>query len=87
MKAVPLRGLTKVIRASEKRRTRFHTERGEMLPLVAVPAAVRNFVRRVRQGMVSEEPWIAPSATEAIRVMLDDSWTVLEVGPVVRRPG
>ena len=72
--------MAKVVRGSERRKTRFHTERGERLPLAELGNAGRSVVRRLRAGVAYDEPWIAPSATAALARMIDPSWRVLELG-------
>lgn len=78
--AMSLSGLAKIIRANDQRKTRFHTERGELLPPSAVPVVARTVARRVRGGVPPEVPWIASSAVTALDGAIGPSWNVLELG-------
>jgi predicted O-methyltransferase YrrM len=78
--AMSLSGLAKMIRANDQRKTRFHTERGDLLPPSAMPAVARTVARRVRGGVPSEGPWIASSAVTALDGAMSPAWNVLELG-------
>jgi predicted O-methyltransferase YrrM len=73
--------LDKLIRANSQRRTRLHTQRGELLPAAAIPDALRSIRRRFASGERSDRPWMAPSAITALARLLDrTSSVVLELG-------
>lgn len=73
--------LQKLIRANELRRTRFHTERGELLPASAVGDAVRSAMRRAGMGPQDPVPWLVPSAVTALSDLLDPRRSrILELG-------
>jgi hypothetical protein len=71
--------LSKAIRASEGRVTRFHTERGELMPPSAwlrVPQAL--WVRVTSGG--SNKPWMVPSAVSHLAQIISKDWNVFEFG-------
>ena len=73
--------LERAIRANRLRPTRFHTERGELLPLRAVPDAMNSIRRRATGKSMWEEPWMVPSAVRALSRVLDsEEASVLELG-------
>src|SRR4051794_26426455 len=71
--------LQKAIKATETRPTRFHTERGEPIPLSAlrdVPASLRLRLT----GATPEFPWMAPTAVSQLARLMRPDWHVLEFG-------
>jgi len=71
--------LSKAIRANEGRVTRFHTERGELMPPSAwlrVPQALWD---RVTSGG-SNKPWMVPSAVSHLAQIIRKDWKVFEFG-------
>lgn len=79
--AEPLSKLEKLIRANRLRRTRFHTERGELLPIAAVPDALRSARSRLTDRGDADVPWLVPSATRTLSALLAGrDAEVLELG-------
>jgi predicted O-methyltransferase YrrM len=76
----PLTGLSRLIRAGGHRRTRFHTERGDLLPLAAVPQLAANVATRLRRSRGSSGPWMVRSAVSELEARVGPSTRVLEVG-------
>jgi hypothetical protein len=71
--------LKKALKASDRRLTRFHTERGELMPLSAwaqLPRSVAGRLRRAEQ----HEPWMVPAAVERLDELIRPTWQVLEFG-------
>lgn len=71
--------LQKAVKASDRRRTRFHTERGELMPASAWTRLPRSVHARLRKAD-SEEPWMVPAAVERLDELIQPSWSVLEFG-------
>lgn len=74
-----LRGIAKVLRARSEAKSRFHTERDELMPLrafVEIPQLVWLRARKVEP----ETPWIASPAVEELDRRLRRDWAVLELG-------
>ena len=69
----------KIIHASPGRKTRFHTERGEVMPADAWLRLPLTLIERVIAAD-KERPWIVPSAIGALERMVRKEWRVLEVG-------
>ena len=71
--------LDKILRGDPAKRTRFHTQRGVLMPLgawLALPSAL--FQRlRIRQP---DAPWMIPAAITRLDRLIHPSWTVLEFG-------
>jgi hypothetical protein len=71
--------LQKLLHASPGRKSRFHTERGELMPADAwmrLPLTIlERFVAADKQ-----RPWIVPSAIAALERIVKKGWLVLEVG-------
>lgn len=71
--------LLKAVKASDRRRTRFHTERGQLMPAsawVRLPNSVR-----ARLGTAEPEgPWMVPAAVERLDELMQPTWSVLEFG-------
>lgn len=77
--------LVKAIRANDKRMTRFHTERGDVMPLAAwrdLPVALWGRVT----GRASDTPWIAPAAVSFLARVLKPDWRVFEFGSGASTP-
>jgi SAM-dependent methyltransferase len=74
-----LRGVRKALRASPGRRTRFHTERGRMMPLSAWARLPKSVLRRLR-GRDEETPWMVPAAVSWLASQIRPQWRVLELG-------
>src|SRR6266849_10957083 len=71
--------LMKVIRANDHRITRFHSERGQLMPLggwVRIPAAVWARI----SGTTRDEPWMVPAAVSYLSKIIKPSWEVFEFG-------
>ncbi len=71
--------LKKVVKASVRRRTRFHTERGQLMPASAwarLPRSVRTRLRKVEPAA----PWMVPAAVERLDELIEPDWIVLEFG-------
>lgn len=71
--------LQKIVKAMPRRRTRFHTERGELMPLSAWVRFPRSVLGRVR-GLEQAAPWIVPAAVERLDGLIRPTWSVLEFG-------
>jgi SAM-dependent methyltransferase len=70
---------TRLLRGSDVRRTRFHSQRGELIDGASwlhLPRAVtRRLLRRV-----PKEPWLVPGAVRFLRRRIGADWKVLEFG-------
>lgn len=64
---------------TETRPTRFHTERGELMPLGAWLRLPGACLRRVR-GSGDEAPWIVPACVSYLAGEIGKHWRVLECG-------
>jgi hypothetical protein len=71
--------MKKVLKASARRRTRFHTERGQLMPLSAWARLPRSVARRLR-GSDVQEPWMVPTAVRRLDELIRPTWRVLEFG-------
>jgi protein-L-isoaspartate O-methyltransferase len=71
--------LKKALKASDRRRTRFHTERGQLMPLSAWARLPRSVRARLR-GAQQNEPWMVPAAVERLDDLIQPTWWVLEFG-------
>lgn len=71
--------LLKVVKASDRRRTRFHTERGQLMP----PSAWARLPLSLRVRLGNAEPagpWMVPAAVERLDELMQPTWSVLEFG-------
>jgi hypothetical protein len=74
-----LKGVSKLVRARPGAKSRFHTERDEVMPLAAfaeIPRLVRDRIQRVQPTT----PWIASSAVRELDRVLQRDWDLLEIG-------
>ena len=71
--------LRRLVSGSTTKKTRFHTARGERLPVREFPGMATAFIRRLSRQF-QEGPWIAPRAVTFIERRLDDDSVVLELG-------
>ena len=71
--------LMKALKASDRRRTRFHTERGQLMPLAAWAGLPRSVGGRLRKHEL-QEPWMVPAAVKRLDKLIRPSWSVLEFG-------
>lgn len=71
--------LKKVVKASARRRTRFHTERGRLMPLSAWLRLPRS-VRTRLSATEPDGPWMVPAAVERLDELIRPTWDVLEFG-------
>ena len=71
--------LQKALKASDRRRTRFHTERGELMPLTAWWRLMRSVRTRLANAEPAE-PWLVPAAVERLAELIRPHWSVLEFG-------
>lgn len=69
----------KVWKASDRRRTRFHTERGQLMPASAWARLPRSVWARL-SGADPVEPWMVPAAVERLDELIQPTWSVLEFG-------
>jgi predicted O-methyltransferase YrrM len=74
-----LNKIAKLIRANEQRTTRFHTARGELMPLDAwfhFPQLLweRGWAR------ISEAPWMVPAAVAFLNERIRRDWQIVELG-------
>lgn len=73
------RAAVKVLRGDGARRTRFHTESGQLLPLAGwshIPACLWHRLA----GQAKVTPWIVPSAVKELERILNPSSSVFEFG-------
>jgi precorrin-6B methylase 2 len=70
---------TKIIRARPGARSRFHTERDELMPFSSFEAIPRLVIHRMR-GIEPAEPWIARGAVRYLDGILDKTCHLLEIG-------
>jgi hypothetical protein len=73
-----LTGVRKLVKGNGRRRTRFHTERGEVIPMTAwkdIASGIRQRLTNVRDG-----PWITPAARAFLADHLSEHMNVLELG-------
>jgi predicted O-methyltransferase YrrM len=75
----PLRGLAKAIRGSGTRKTRFHNERGLLMPPSAWARLPIVVLRRLL-GRGGASPWIVPAASDFLDTVVARDWQALEVG-------
>jgi hypothetical protein len=75
-----LHGVSRFLRAGGHRRTRFHTERGDLLPVTAVPELFRSVRNRFRRRQGSFTPWMVDSAVRDLDRRVGAHPRVLEVG-------
>ena len=66
-------------RVEGERPTRFHTQRGQLVPPREWPSAVRPLLAELT-GRIPEEPWLPPAALRWLRRALQPGWSVLELG-------
>jgi hypothetical protein len=71
--------LAKAIRANGRRITRFHTERGELMPLTAWLRVPQALWTRVTPGG-NNTPWMVPSAVSHLARIMRNDWNVFEFG-------
>lgn len=71
--------VSRAIGANEDRRTRFHTERDQLLPLAAWPGLFRTAFQRLVKRQ-TEVPWMAPAAVSYLDSVIQPSWTIFEFG-------
>lgn len=74
-----LKGVAKIVRGSPKHVTRFHTERGTLMPLrawIALPAVIGRRLRPAR----GSTPWFVPAAVKRLEGSIQPDWNVLEFG-------
>lgn len=74
-----MHAFSKALGANGKRKTRFHTERGQLLPLAAWPGVFRSGLQRLTHRR-AEVPWMAPSAVGYLDRVIQPAWTVFEFG-------
>jgi SAM-dependent methyltransferase len=71
--------VAKVIGPDERRRSRFHTERGDLMPLegwaTVLPSTWGHFTYRV-----AREPWMTRPAIRYLDRLIRRTWTVIEFG-------
>jgi predicted O-methyltransferase YrrM len=71
--------LERLLRPVPTQKTRFHTERGQLLPLsgwLRMPAALGERLRTTPPAA----PWLAPAAVAYLRKAIKPDWTVFEFG-------
>jgi predicted O-methyltransferase YrrM len=71
--------LTRILRPVPGQKTRFHTERGQLLPLsgwLRMPAALGE---RLRSDPPAA-PWLAPAVVAFLRTEIKPDWTIFEFG-------
>ena len=71
--------LRKALKASDRRRTRFHTERGEIMPPAAWVRLPQSLSTRLRHTQ-PDAPWMVPAAVELLDQLIEPNWRVLEFG-------
>jgi hypothetical protein len=71
--------LTKIVVGTPGKKTRFHTRRGELVPLREWPAAGGALLRRIR-GKAYDRPWLAPQAVQFLERIIEPGWVVAELG-------
>lgn len=71
--------LSKIIGKKDRRRTRMHTERGDVLPFREYPAAFQSVLNRLFRRPQAG-PWIAPAATAYLDKNITRDWKVFEFG-------
>lgn len=74
--ASELLGLERVLRASVGRKTRFHTMRGDFVPLRAIAELPLLIVKRVA-GREPDGPWINAPALRFLKRIIQPDWHVL----------
>jgi hypothetical protein len=75
--------LTRLIRGNELRKTRFHDEKGNLVPAAAwpyMPAALASAALKAVLGIRSERPMISYRAAREIAGLMTPSWRVVEFG-------
>lgn len=77
--------LKKALKASDRRRTRFHTERGQFMPASAWVRLPRSVADRVR-GREQREPWMVPAAVDRLEELIQPTWRILEFGSGASTP-
>jgi predicted O-methyltransferase YrrM len=71
--------ITKMLGTTEQRKSRFHTGRGQLLPVSAWPQLVSSAMMRVSHKQ-PESPWLAPSAVAFLDETIQPTWNVFEFG-------
>ena len=71
--------VVKLIRANEFHKTRFHTERGELMPLLAFFRIPKALIDRLT-GRYKFIPWIVPEAVSFLQRRMNQNWKVFEFG-------
>ncbi len=71
--------LAKLIRARPGAKSRFHTERGDLMPLAAFAELPMLITTRLR-GQYPEHPWMATPAVRELDNLIQPQWKVLEFG-------
>jgi protein-L-isoaspartate O-methyltransferase len=71
--------ITKLIRPDELHRTRFHTERGDFMPLRSL-ATVPLSVWDRAWGRLRREPWMNRTAVRFLDALIEPDWSVFEFG-------
>lgn len=74
----PIRFMRKLIRADCARPTRFHTERGQVVPMRTVVQLPGLLFARVTG--TRDVPWMVPEAVSLIESVIEASWRVAEFG-------
>ena len=75
----------RITKGDPRRRTRFHTTRGDRIPLAAWRDVPKSVLRRLRNAPLSE-PWIAPDAVRWLADRVTPNWQVLELGSGASTP-
>jgi hypothetical protein len=71
--------LAKLIRARPGAKSRFHTDRGELMPLTAFAEIPLLLTDRIR-GRRPARPWMATPAVDELHRLIQRDWKVLEFG-------
>ncbi len=71
--------LTKVLGSGDHRKSRFHTRRGQLLPIHAWPQLISSARQRVSRHQPTT-PWLASSAVAFLDESIQATWNVFEFG-------
>jgi hypothetical protein len=77
--------LTKIVAGGPGKKTRLHTERGELVAPREWPAAGAALLRRMR-GATYDRPWLAPQAVRFLDRIIEPGWVVAELGAGASTP-
>lgn len=76
--------LTRLLKASDTRKSRLHDEKGHLVPLSRLlahgPQAAVSCILRLALGLRPQKPWISYAATSRLGEFLDKDKAVLEFG-------